>query len=151
MIEILYFLATTFHLSQSYDKERNINKFPTIEREIDNICQGLWKFTRFKSFFRFFFIFRSTSRQIFFLVAFSFSPPLFSLFLYTTVHFSIDINYFTDRAKFNVASTFVSTSENTNSNTSLVDKFKRILLKKNSIRFRKQMFLYPVRRNLSKL
>lgn len=67
---------------------------------------------------------------------------------FTTVHFPIDINYFTDRAKFNVASTLVSTSENTNSNTSLVDKFKYVLLKKIRwfLRFRKKMFLYPVKK-----
>lgn len=150
MIEIHHFLATTFYIYPNDTIKKETRKsFQLIE--IDNIYQELWKFTRFKSFFRFFFIFHSTSRQIFFLVAFSFSP-LFSLF-YTTVHFPIDINYFTDRTKFNI-STFVSTSENTNSNTSFVDKFKYVLLKK--IRFgfyvfEKKMFLYPVRRNLSKL
>lgn len=151
MIEIYHFLTITFHLSQSYDKERNVNKFPTIEREIDNIYRGIVEIYEVQILFSIFlhFPFNFTTNflpRCVFVLSFSF----LSLF-YTTAHFLIDINYFTDRAKFNVASTFVSTSENTNSNTWLVDKFKRVLLKKIRFGFYKKMFLYPVRRNLSKL
>lgn len=116
MIEIYHFLTITFHLSQSYDKERNVNKFPTIEREIDNIYRGIVEIYEVQILFSIFLHFSVQLHDKFSSSLRFRSLLLFSL-SYTTAHFLIDINYFTDRAKFNVASTFVSTSENTNSNT----------------------------------